>query len=193
MTASAPTGGPTAGGTSVIVHGTNFVSVSAVKFGATAATSFSVTNSTTLTATAPAQAVGTVDVTVTTACATSAVNYGDRFSYMAPPTVSGILPPSGPSAGGTLVTITGTNFNQSAGVNFGAGAATSVSLVNSTTLTAIAPAGTDTVDVTAIAAGGHRHGRCDGDHGRRHQRHQCGGLLYLHRRSGSHRPLACGR
>ena len=57
------------------------------------------------------------------------------------PTVSSVSPNSGPTAGGTAVTITGTNFAAGATVTFGGTAATNVVVVNSTTITATTPAG----------------------------------------------------
>ncbi|MFZ3353190.1 MAG: S8 family serine peptidase [Xanthobacteraceae bacterium] len=69
------------------------------------------------------------------------------------PTVSNVNPNTGPSAGGTSVTITGTNFFAGATVNFGGNTVTST-FVNGTTLTAISPTGTGTVDVTVTSLGG---------------------------------------
>src|SRR5205085_11196199 len=60
-----PNSGTTAGGTSVTITGTNFVSGATVKLGGTAATGIVVSNSTTITATTPAHAAGTADVVVT--------------------------------------------------------------------------------------------------------------------------------
>src|ERR1700722_1640714 len=60
---------------------------------------------------------------------------------VAPPTVSGMSPNSGPVGGGTAVTITGTNFAAGAAVMFGGTAATSIVVVSSTTITAATPAG----------------------------------------------------
>jgi hypothetical protein len=51
-----------------------------------------------------------VDVRVTTTGGTSAAVAGDRFTYVAAPAVTSISPTSGPAAGGTSVTITGTGF-----------------------------------------------------------------------------------
>ncbi|MGD0533810.1 MAG: PKD domain-containing protein, partial [Methanoregula sp.] len=66
-----------------------------------------------------------------------------------PPTVTGISPASGPTAGGTVVTITGTNFNYPPiAVNFGSNSATDVTINSDTQITATAPAGTGIVDVT---------------------------------------------
>ena len=59
-----PASGPTAGGTSVTITGTNLSSVTAVRFGSTAA-SFTLGTATSIDPTAPAGAVGTVDMTVT--------------------------------------------------------------------------------------------------------------------------------
>jgi Glycosyl hydrolases family 16/IPT/TIG domain len=56
------------------------------------------------------------------------------------PTVSGISPASGTTAGGTPVTITGTGFLAGATVAFGTTAATSVTVVSSSTITATPPA-----------------------------------------------------
>ena len=68
------------------------------------------------------------------------------------PTISSVSPTFGPLPGGTLVTVTGTNFGTGASVGFGASGATSVSVASSTTLTAVSPssgsAGTVAVSVT---------------------------------------------
>ena len=65
---------------------------------------------------------GTVDVTVTTPGGTSAANPpGDQFTYnAAAPTVTAVSPNNGPEAGGTSVTITGTNLSGATAVHFGA-------------------------------------------------------------------------
>ena len=58
-----------------------------------------------------------------------------------PPTITGITPTSGPPSGGTNVTITGSDFQDGATVTIGSNPATSVAFVNSSTLTAVTPAG----------------------------------------------------
>ena len=71
------------------------------------------------------------------------------------PTVSSVAPNSGSTAGGTAVTITGTNFAAGATVTFGGAAATNVVVVNSTTITATTPAGSaGAVTVTVTNRGG---------------------------------------
>ena len=69
--------------------------------------------------------------------------------------MSSVSPASGPTAGDTNVTITGTNLAGATAINFGANAATNVSVVNATTVTATSPAGSaGTVDVTVTTPGG---------------------------------------
>ena len=56
---------------------------------------------------------------MTTPGGTSAPSSADQFSYVSAPTVTGINPNTGPPAGGTSVTITGTNLNGATAVRFG--------------------------------------------------------------------------
>ena len=69
---------------------------------------------------------GTVNLTVTTAGGTSATGSADDFTYEAAPTVTAVSPSAGPVAGGTSVTITGTDLTGATAVTFGSTAATSV-------------------------------------------------------------------
>ena len=75
-------------------------------------------------------------------------------AVVAAPTVTGLSPSSGPPAGATLVTITGTGFTGATSVDFGTKPATGVTVVNSTTITADSPAGSGAVDVTVVTPGG---------------------------------------
>jgi hypothetical protein len=71
------------------------------------------------------------------------------------PTISPIIPNAGPLAGGTVVTITGTNFAGTPSVTFGGNAATNVAVVDSTTITARTPAhAVGAVDVVVTTADG---------------------------------------
>ncbi|WP_278536250.1 IPTL-CTERM sorting domain-containing protein [Delftia acidovorans] len=154
VTSVSPTAGPTAGGTSVVITGTNLSGATAVTFGATAATGFTVNSATQITATAPAGSPGTVDVRVTTTGGTSATGAADQFTYVSAPTVTSVSPTAGPTAGGTSVVITGTNLSGATAVTFGATAATGFTVNSATQITATAPAGTGTVDVRITTAGG---------------------------------------
>ena len=68
--------------------------------------------------------------------------------------MTGLSPTTGPAAGGTLVTITGTSFTGATAVDFGTTPATNLTVVNDTTITADSPAGTGTVDVTVTTPAG---------------------------------------
>ena len=158
VTGVSPSSGPTAGGTSVTVSGTNLTGATAVDFGtANPGTSISGVTATSLTVTSPS-GTGTVNVTVTTPNGTSAVNApSDQFTYNAPalPTVTGVSPSSGPTAGGTSVTVSGTNLTGATAVDFGTGhPGTSISGVTATSLTVTSPAGTGTVNVTVTTPNG---------------------------------------
>ncbi|WP_207385227.1 IPT/TIG domain-containing protein, partial [Legionella brunensis] len=118
-----PTSGPTSGGQSVTIVGSNFVvGGSTVIFGASPATITS-ESSTVLVVTTPA-GVGTVSVVVNTAEGSS---NPASYSYDGP-TIVGVSPSSGPTTGGQTVTITGNNFFPGAqSVTFGGIAAPIVS------------------------------------------------------------------
>ncbi len=134
-----PNGGSTAGGTAVTITGTNFAAGATVTFGGTAATNVAVVNSTTITATTPAASPGAVTVTVMVNGQSGSLANG--FTYAVPPTVTSVSPNTGPAAGGTTVTITGTNFVAGATVTFGGTAATNVVVASATQITATTPAG----------------------------------------------------
>ena len=148
-----PTSGPATGGTSIAITGTGFTGATAVSFGGTAASGFIVNSATQITATAPAGS-GTVDVTVTTPGGTSPTGAGDHFTFVAAPAVTSVSPASGPVAGGTSVTITGTNLTGATAVKFGGSAASGFVVNSATQITATAPAGSGTVDITITTIGG---------------------------------------
>jgi hypothetical protein len=71
-----------------------------------------------------------------------------------PPTVTSVSPNSGPSAGGTSVTVAGSNFTGATAVNFGPTPATGVTFISDSQLAVTSPPGFGTVDVTVIGPGG---------------------------------------
>lgn len=71
------------------------------------------------------------------------------------PSITGISPTSGPSSGGTTVTITGTHLGDTTFVDFGSTPASSFTIVSDTQITAVSPAESPgTVDITAGNATG---------------------------------------
>jgi len=154
VTSLSPVRGPLKGGTKVTIHGTNFIGVKSVHFGAKLATGLKVISATQLTVIAPAGS-GTVHVTVTAAGGTSsATSAAGKYQYVAAPAVSSLAPAKGTHRGGTRVTIHGTNFIGVTAVHFGTKLATGLKVISATQITVIAPAGSGTVHVTVTAAGG---------------------------------------
>ena len=98
------------GGDSVTITGNGFYGNPNVKIGGTDAININVVNATTITATTPAHVAGIFDVVVTSEDEQSGtLPSGFTFNELAP-IVSSINPNSGPVAGGTDVTISGSNF-----------------------------------------------------------------------------------
>ena len=109
-----------------------------VLFGTTPATSVIFNSNNTLTVTVPSHAAGAVNVkeTNTDGLSTTLTN-GFTFS---PVLITQVTPAVGPITGTNTVTIQGAGFTSGATVTFGTTAATSVTFISSTTLTAVAPA-----------------------------------------------------
>ena len=152
VTGVSPNTGTTAGGTSITITGTNFVASATVTVGGAAATSVVVVSGTSITAKTPAGTAGPVTVTVTVSGQSGSLASG--FTYVVTPSVTSVAPNSGTTAGGTSVTITGTNFAAGATVTFGGTAATNVVVVSGTSITATTPAGSaGPVTVTVTVSG----------------------------------------
>ena len=97
----------------------------------------------------PVEASGLSDV--------QGISAGSQFSLAfgpPAPTVAGVSPTAGPQAGGTTVTIAGSNMAEATAVRFGSSSATSFTVNSATSITAVSPAGTGTVDVTVTAPAG---------------------------------------
>jgi alpha-tubulin suppressor-like RCC1 family protein len=69
------------------------------------------------------------------------------------PIVSKIEPKTGPEAGGTTVTVTGASFTGATAVRFGATNAKEFKVNSETSITAVSPAGTGSVNVTVLTPG----------------------------------------
>lgn len=157
VTSVSPAKGPTAGGKTVTITGTNFSNVLVVKIDGVPVSSYTVTNATTISAVTPAHAATTspVAISVTTSGGTGS---GGSYSYLAAPTITSLNKTSGPIDGTQTVIITGTNFdttNDGNTVTFGGTAVTSVAEDSDTQLTVVTAAhAAGLVDVVVTAPGG---------------------------------------
>ena len=150
-----PASGSTAGGTGVSIFGTDLDTVTSVTFGGVAANILGQLPHAMFVQT-PAHAAGPVDVVVTNPDGNDTEVNG--FTYFTPdgpaPTVDDVRltsnnnPARGSTLGGAEITITGTNFRKpgdgsgaaaAATVRIGSLDATNVVVVDSTTITAVAP------------------------------------------------------
>jgi len=161
ITAVQPAKGSPAGGGTVTISGEDLGEATTVSFGQEPATSFTVLSPSTIEAVAPAGAPGTVALSVTTPSGTSARSAHDGYTYVGPPTVTGVEPDEGATAGGQVVTISGEWLEEASTVSFG-GQPGTIKADSATTITAEAPpggAGTTNVTVTTpygtSATGGH--------------------------------------
>jgi hypothetical protein len=150
-----PSGGPTAGGNTVTINGTNFVpSYTTVTFGGVSAANVVVAgNGLSLTCVAPARPASTVTVVIGTPAGFVTTNY----TYVSGPTVTSISPAHGPVTGTQSVTIGGTGFLAGqTSVTIGGIAATAVNVTSTISLTCTRPAGSiqDAVDVAVTTPGG---------------------------------------
>jgi hypothetical protein len=146
VTGISPSRGTTAGGSTVTITGTKFTGATVVTVGGTAVTSFVVNSDTSITATTPAGTAGVKDVSVGTGTGSGLFTYQN-------PTITSISPTSGATAGGNVVTITGTNFTGATSVTFGGTPVTSFVVKSDTSITATTPAGTEGVKDVAVGTG----------------------------------------
>jgi outer membrane protein assembly factor BamB len=96
VTSVTPSTGPTTGGTTVVINGTNFLGATGVKFGANDATSFTINSATKITAILP-PGNGLVNVTVSNSLFTSpTAGTADDFRYTSTATAAVSFILSGP-------------------------------------------------------------------------------------------------
>jgi hypothetical protein len=155
VAAVTPDIGPESGGTAVTITGTKFDGATKVRFGNTEAARFKVGSESSIEAIAP-PGKGDVSITVTTPAGVSQRVPADAYRYIPPPTVSKLHPKGGPKVGGTLVTITGTNFvYEATTVKFGSTAGSHVTYSSEDSIAATAPPGVrGKVNITVTTPGG---------------------------------------
>jgi alpha-tubulin suppressor-like RCC1 family protein len=134
--------GPPGGGTDLIVSGSGFTPSASVTVGGTAASSATYVGPNAIEITTPAHAVGPADVVVHTAGGDSATSSADRFVYGTTPVVTGLSQTTGPTTGGTVVTVTGSGFTGATVVGFGGVPGSGLTVASDTQLTVTTPAAT---------------------------------------------------
>ena len=154
ITGFSPGTGSTLGGTTVVVTGTDFTTVSgasAVTVGGNNAT-YTVDSATQITLVTPAGTAGPQNTVITSSYGTVTAA---GFTYVAPPTITGFTPGTGSTLGGTSVAVTGTGFTTVSGasaVKVGGVNATSYTVTDDTHITLVTPAGTAGPQNTVITS-----------------------------------------
>ena len=138
ITSVTPLHGSILGGTQITISGTNLSGTTAVKIGGVACTSLQVLSPTVVKAVTPAGAAGEASIGVVSAAGTTLAP--TPFTYVQL-SISSVSPNQGIYSGGTAITITGSFLNGATSVKVGGVPATNVVAVNSTTVTAVTPAG----------------------------------------------------
>lgn len=135
-----PSSGPEFGGTSVTITGTGFASGASVTFDGASATNVHIASDTTITCNTPVGSAGPAEVVVTNLDNQQSTP-ADLFLYIAPPAPTSVSPATGPEAGGTAVTISGTCFLAGATVTFDGAAAGNVNVISDTSIQCVTPPG----------------------------------------------------
>jgi hypothetical protein len=149
--------GPTSGGQTVTLTGSNLVGVSKVTLGSTVVPSSkftAISAPTTVTFKTPAEPAGQVMVSVTTPGGTST---GTPYRFDSAPTISSVTPCAGLPAGGQTVTISGSNLAGATQVTFGGVVVAAASFTSDTTskiVLAAPPHAAGPVVVTVVTPGG---------------------------------------
>jgi hypothetical protein len=155
ITSISPRSGPAAGGTVVTVTGQNLATAFGVVFGSDRPGTILSCSATVCTVRSPIGVPGTVDIQIGTPGGPSAVVAADQFTYLPAPTVTSVSPSSGPAAGSTTVTVTGTNLAGASSITFGVGHPGTGVSCTATSCTVVSPPGAvGTVDVQVTTAGG---------------------------------------
>ncbi|MBI5067569.1 MAG: IPT/TIG domain-containing protein [Deltaproteobacteria bacterium] len=124
-----PGAGPTAGGTTVTIAGSGFVTGSTVTFGGVAAPVAGPATATSLSVVAPAHAAGPVDVRVVNPDGQASTS-ASPYTYLSPaPQILALNVRGGPPAGGTQVLAVGSGFEPGVTVAVGGLAATGATIV----------------------------------------------------------------
>jgi subtilisin family serine protease len=160
ITEISPDAGSANGGTQVDIYGTNFYGVDlagagGVTFGGVNATSYTVDGSAHMIAVAPPGTGGTtVQVQVNAAGGATPDTAADDFTYLPPPTITGLSPSTGPNTGGIEVAITGTDLEGVQSVTFGGVEARDWWIDAPGTLMAVSPAHAAGVVRVVVTTGG---------------------------------------
>lgn len=144
LSSISPSFGSSLGGQTVTLNGQGFLAGATVLFGTVPGYNVQVLSSTHISVNTPLSTTafsGTVDVTVTNTNGQSSTLQGG-FSFLSTPTITSVVPSTGPVAGGTTVIVNGTNFFPDTTVLFNGVSLVGLTYVSATQMQGVTPAGT---------------------------------------------------
>jgi hypothetical protein len=150
VSAVSPPVGSVEGGTVLTLTGSGFMAGATVSFGPFSGTDVIVGGGTSIIVTTPVGTLGPVPLVVTNPDGEVGI-LAAGFTYQsAPATITAVVPATGPTSGGTAVTILGEDFANGATVTFGGAPATNVFVTNSMSITAVTPAAPSSAVVDVV-------------------------------------------
>ncbi len=166
VTGVSPTSGSVYGGDQLTITGSGFTGATEVDIGGSPIEGFTVVADShiTLTTTTGNWPPGTSDVTVITPAGVSAVSAADHYTFVAGgPAITTVSPGTGPTTGGTPVTVTGTHLN-GASLGFGSQQASDAVCGPTSCTVTSPPEATGLVDVQATQSDGSMSALSAADH-----------------------------
>ena len=155
VTGLSPSSGPVLVQTTVTISGSSLSNATAVYFGTLLATIMSDTDGQIVVQSPAASTPGPVDVTVVTPGGTSALVWADQFTYGAAPSISALIPSTGPSHDASFgLYIQGENLAGATAVYFGGVAGTIIDDRETFMYVYTPSEGAGTVDVTVVTPSG---------------------------------------
>ncbi|MCA2960839.1 MAG: IPT/TIG domain-containing protein, partial [Silvanigrellales bacterium] len=133
-----PARSPLAGGLRITLSGSGFLPGATVTVGGAGCTSVAVNTPSSLQCTTPAGGTGTADVVLTN-LDTQSATLSQGYRYDAAPTLASLSPTSGPSNGGTTLTVNGTGFQVGATVLVDGALCTQTDVLSSTRILCLTP------------------------------------------------------
>jgi hypothetical protein len=152
LIAISPASGRASGGTTVVVRGRGLGDALTVVFGDVPGRNLRSISPTSVVVTSPPGA-GIVNLTVVAQAGISATTTHAHFTYLSP-AIRRLTPSHGPSSGGLLVTIYGSDFTGAKLVRFGHRVGTDLRVINPDAIRVRTPSGSGTVNVRVTTPDG---------------------------------------
>jgi hypothetical protein len=141
ITSVNPTIGTAAGGVNITITGNNFVYGDQIRVSGLDCLNINIINLTTINCDTPASTPGIKTIIITSPHTGDSNSVNFEYIAVPPLAINSVTPNTGPTIGGTQITIGGTSFEAGTTVTVGSNACSNITLINSSTITCITPIG----------------------------------------------------